>query len=295
MPKGKLRKRAQRDVEFANQPYLDELERQERLGKDDLNENQERVNSIYDALAAELTGINFNQGAQGIADQYSSDISGLADLLGTSTPAGEQAAAAGLLGNLGAGGLTMLASNAQRNVAYNASTKRQGAIERSTLRRNYLEDYRDLLDDIKNARIDVKQNMGQQLQTRLDDLRDQRFSRRLQERELAVAEEQFNKQFGLQKRQVDNEESESRRAQQAATQVLSKAERRTKLKRKDNRITRRIGNVKEKIAEASDGNTWGWEAPQTGEYAYPTLDSLYDKLGKLKDRRKGVRKRRRSI
>lgn len=204
--KGPLAKRARRDVRLAFQPELRGLKRAEEDVRDDYGEADTRIKEVYDALQqnlAPLTG-QYDTAYQDIVGDLTGQLSGLSSMMGV-TPAQEGATAEGLAGKeaftgIGAGGLNILASDRLRNVGYQTSVQRQVEIERATLRKNYLEDMRDLVNDIRERKLDLRGDMKGAFVQRLDELRDTRFSRNLSRRELDIAETQFNKEFGLQKR-----------------------------------------------------------------------------------------------
>lgn len=108
----RLRNQALQDVQFAFQPTLQGIE------------------SVYGAYPGEIK--NYMQGYTGrmenIAGNLTDQLAGFTDLLGSSGPAGELAAAGGLFGQLGAGGLERLADNAARNQSYMASTLTEGEL-----------------------------------------------------------------------------------------------------------------------------------------------------------------------
>lgn len=190
--KNRLRIKARQDVRLANRPSLRAIRRETRRGTQDFNNLYSASDNAYYGLLNELQGLNpqYNQVSNNIAESLNAQLGGLAGLLGTAnpsnapegspeagvqygTPAGEAAAAAGLYGQLGAGGLELLGSQRQRNLGYTTSAKRQGAIERETAQNNLTQDYRDFLQEMRDRRLDITGAMPAQIQSRLDYLRQQ--------------------------------------------------------------------------------------------------------------------------
>lgn len=205
-PKQKMRRRAKRDVNLAFRPELREIDRAKEESRDTYEEADARIKDVYDTLQANLAPLSgqYDQAYQGIVGDLTGQLGGLSSMLGvTNAQSGagaEGQAGMNAFGTLASGGLNLLASDRMRNVGYQTSTQRQGELERATLRKNYLEDFRDTIDELKNMRIDVQGDKKAALIQRLDELRDQRFSRNMQRRELSIAEEQFNKTFNLEKK-----------------------------------------------------------------------------------------------
>lgn len=172
-------------------PYLQEIQRARRQGNRDYNQSMARVGSVYGALGRELGGVGgIDTGA--IGQQFTSQLGGLADMLGSSVPgvpAGEISAGTGVFGAIGAGGLSQLASDASRSQAYQSSAQRQGSIESMIAQRNMTQDRLGFLDDLRQQRLDTMSRVPAEIRSRIDALRDLMFSQGLQ-----------NRQFGLQNR-----------------------------------------------------------------------------------------------
>lgn len=244
---GKLQRRARRDVRLAIDPVLDEIRRAQRSAGRDYEQNAERVADIYGALGDEIRplGGQYDTQAQRISGDLNTVLGGLAGLLGPSMEAfaglspedaaGAQAqllgaaapegqAAVNMFGALGAGGQSLLANDRSRNLGYQTSAQRQVGLDRSALEKSFLQDYRDLLDDIKQQRLDVMQDVPSQIMARLDELRDRkkqfgiaraelRNRQKLAEAELAERRKQFNYGRRQNNRQMDFAESEIDRRQ----------------------------------------------------------------------------------
>lgn len=216
---GPLQRQAKRDVKLAYEPYLDALVREKRTAKDEMQEGLARTNRTYDILGQELAPIwpQYQQQAQTIASDFTNQIGNLGGMLGINPEANTLAQAEGgtvtnALGSIGATGLGLLASDASRQAGYQAGTQRYAAAERAAVRKNYLEDYEDLIESLRREKLDMKRDWGPQITQRLDELRQRRFEKNMQQQELDVAKQQFRKTFGLEKEQVDRANRQDRRA-----------------------------------------------------------------------------------
>lgn len=257
--KGALQQRAQRDVRLAFRPEMRAIDRAQDQARDDYEEADNRIKEIYDSLQANLAPLYGQYDAQ--SQQITQDLTGqlqqMSSMMGM-TPAmtgaaAEGQAAAGAFTGIGAGGLSLLASERSRNLGYQTSTQRQGELERATLRKNYLEDFRDIVESLKEREIDVQGDKASAIIQRLDELRDQRYSRGMQERELDIAEQQFNKTFRLNK----NESKASRDfARDQIDLVRTQAERKGDLKR-IRPLRQDISSLRDEREEAVHGGSIG--------------------------------------
>jgi hypothetical protein len=102
-------------------------------------------------------------------------------------PQSEISAGTGLFGAIGAGSLEDLASQRSRNVAYNTSAQRQGSMESAIARRNYQTDLHDTLKDIGQQRIDLMRSVPQQIQARMDQLRQIAFDQMMAQKNFGLS------------------------------------------------------------------------------------------------------------
>jgi hypothetical protein len=204
----KVYRQAARDVRLSNKPSLQAIKRETKRGTNEFGDYMAAADSAYRGLINELQGLNpqYNQISNNIADTLNTQLSGLAGLLGTAnpepapegspegiaygTPAGEAAAAAGLYGTLGAGGLELLASQRQRNLGYTTSAKRQGAIERETAQTNLVQDYKDFLQEMRDRRLGITSTMPVEIRQRMDQIRQQNLQNRLARQQMALAQQE---------------------------------------------------------------------------------------------------------
>lgn len=194
---GPLESRARRDVMLSVRPELQDIRRARRQGTREYHTASNRVGDIYGGLQHELAplGAQYGNQANDIAGDFTTQLGGLTDLLGSNVqgvPQGEISAGTGLFGTIGAGALEQLAGERGRNLAYNASAQRQGGIEKMTGQRNMLSDLQDFRKDLSQQRLDVTRGTPADIRQRLDELRDAAFQRQLAE-----------KQFGLQARSLN--------------------------------------------------------------------------------------------
>lgn len=281
--KSNVRRRARRDVRVANQPLFNELDRVEDQAKDQLEEDQGRVGTIYDALAKELAGLQQPGYAQ-IGSDLTAQLGELTSMLGSSGPAGELAAAGNLFGGIGAGGLTQLASDRSRNLAYGTSVKRQAAVERATLRKNYLEDFRDLVDELSQRRLDVRGDMQAQILARIDELRDRKFQHRLAKDELAIREKIADRDFGFQNKQFRHQRNQDN----AFTDFTIGAAEQKMI----GQLRNQIGGLKDRLGTVKGALG---DFPSTGQYT-PEQAQQYVSLTQRKKRiRKKITNKRRRI
>jgi hypothetical protein len=183
-----------RDIDVAYGAQLDALDRDITGAQRDTDQYRAQLEAIYNAFGRQvqpLTG-EYKTEMGDIKDTYTQDIAGLANLLGTSTPAGEMAAAAGLLGNIGGGGLNLLASQQARNVGYNTSALRQGEIESVVSQGNALQDLANYVTGVREEKRDIRGQMPEAALSRMEDIRDTM-------RQYGLAK----KEFGLRNRALD--------------------------------------------------------------------------------------------
>lgn len=193
--------RATNDVQVSFQPQLDAIKQAQLAAQQQYADDAARVQNIYGALLNQLGPLSgtYDTAAQGIAGDLSSQIGGLAGLLGSSVegvPASEITAGTNAVGTQGTGALESLAVDRSRNLDYNTSAQRQGGIEQMTASRNYLMDLQDLMDQYAQQGLDITAQMPALIRSRLGELRDQRWQRKMAQKEFglraALAKAQLN-------------------------------------------------------------------------------------------------------
>jgi len=191
--KGALQQRATRDVQLQIQPQLDSIDRAEERARNDYADFGAAAEGTYDALSNELAplGGQYQTQSDAISSGLGTSLSQLAQQIGLSnmdTPDAETAAGLGAYGSIGQTGLSQLANNASRNLGYQTSAQRQGAIEREEVSRNLLQDLQDALEGYGERRLDVTGQQGEMFKQRLDELRDQSITQQLARSQMASEE-----------------------------------------------------------------------------------------------------------
>lgn len=298
--KGQLQKRAKRDVNLAFKPELREIDRAGSKAKDDLNDAQKRIGNTYDALQQNLAPLTSQYG-----DQYQGIVSGLQsqmaelggnlgfspDALGVAGAGAEGDAAKGMLGTIGGTGLGSLANDYMRNASYQTSVQRQGEIERATTRKRYLEEYRDLIADLDERKLDIQGDKASAIIQRLDELRDRRRGNRLQKRELKTAEKLFERDW---KWDAQDRRSGKRNERAAKNLVRSQAERKgdqAKIKPIKKKIKRLKGERNELKDQFEPVDTSGGPPDSAANDALTQqMQKLTKKIKKKKRKVKKIRK-----
>lgn len=184
---GSVRNAATRDVGLVIRPQLRELRNQRRGAKRDYRDFNQQMKGLYGALSAEFQDIGNDLGGQ-FGDIQGDYSGGIADIMGglAQTTAPDQAGFLNTLGTFALAGQNELSSDQSREAAYNASVRRQGGIEGMQVRRDASGDLRDILDDLRLARRDVMRDRGPLVLSRLDQLRQQQFDKRMALADLAL-------------------------------------------------------------------------------------------------------------
>ena len=169
----KVHQEARRLFHLSVQPYLQQINRAKRQAKRETNQTINRTQNVYGALGSQL---------QALADPYQQQVSGIqSDLTGNlnalmpslqgqigQAPATERAAAAGLVGSIGAGAQSLLGQSAATEAGYNTSAQRQGIEESAITQRNALGDLANFRQDLSQQKVDIlRQAPAQIRQTRL--------------------------------------------------------------------------------------------------------------------------------
>jgi len=171
-----LMAQARRDVRLSMHPILQGYKRQGKLAQQDANQAQQRTQDVYGALGTQLQALGdpYSQAMSGISGNLSSELGGLTGLLNGQigqAPGTERAAAAGLLGAIGGGGLSLLASGQARNAGYNTSAQRQGAEQSAVSQQNILTDLANFKSDLSQQKLDAMGQMSPMYLQRLDQLK----------------------------------------------------------------------------------------------------------------------------
>jgi len=155
-----LMRRATRDVRLSYRPLLQENERA-----------QAAAESAYGALPGEIKDIyqGYTGASNNIAGNLVDQLGALNSVLpGLGGPTSEQAAFGGAFTDAGQAGLSSLASQAQRNVGYGASARTEAGLAQ-----------RAALDNLIQQRQQIMQGFPQDIQARIDELREQRLTQQL--------------------------------------------------------------------------------------------------------------------
>lgn len=156
-----LYRRARRDVRQTYRPLLLENERA-----------QNAAQSVYAALPGEVKDIY--QGYTGASDRIAGNLLNQIGALSSAlpvyagAPSNELSAFQGAYGDAGQAALGSLASQAQRNVGYGASARTEaGLAERAAI------------DNLIQQRQQIMQGIPQDIESRIDELREQRLTQQL--------------------------------------------------------------------------------------------------------------------
>lgn len=180
--RGKLYRRAERDVMLGLQPQLDEISRAMEEARADSEQMTNRVNAGYDAFAREVAPLSKNY--QNVNTQIGNDLASQVGMLGGMLGEGATSAAQAFMGAGAGSDLGLLGSNAQRDLGWNTSMLRQGEIERLTTSRNNQQDLRDTLQDMRQQKVDLMDLSRSAILSRLSELRDTQFEHGLASSEL---------------------------------------------------------------------------------------------------------------
>ena len=181
------RKQARRDVMLALRPQLRETKRQGKDVRREYDKYAGQMGGLYGLLDTQLADIGGDMGSQFTAnqDRYSGGVADIMAAIGQST-APDQGAFLNTLGSFALAGQNTLGTDAARETAYNASTRRQGGLESMVLGRNIRSDLQDALDQLRDERRDIMRDRGPMVMQRMDTLRQQQFDRQMALKELAL-------------------------------------------------------------------------------------------------------------
>lgn len=190
------------------QPYLNQLQRAQRQGRNDFRDSMARYGQVYNAYGNDLSNVanQYSSMTAGINPQLISDIGSLSGMLGNEygmANAAENTAGRGVVGTIGAGALQTNASNTARNAAYGASALRQGAMEEKTAKVNARSDWTDYKRDLNEQRLQALEGLPGQASVLARNLRNDAFNRRMQ----LAANDRANRALELQAQQIANAEA----------------------------------------------------------------------------------------
>lgn len=301
---GPVQRQARRDVRAASRPLFNDLERQEREAKDIYEESLDSNSDIYHRTENMLGDLmpNWKDATGNIASDFTGQLSGLNSMLGISNPTtSEGMAGQQLLGAIGGGTLGTLAENQQRNTNYMQSSKRQALYDRNEMERGYLEDFTDIMNELKKTRFDLKGDIRSQVLARVDDLRERAFDKKMARREYQLRKSIAEKQ----EQRADRDSRTQRHAQNYATEQIQEADTKNDLRKLINKLENRKSDVKEDISELRDkydiiqrNGKWGYMQMAGGEARFvelPEMKELVQKKRRIKTNVKKARKKRRGL
>lgn len=289
---------AKRRVRSAYEPTMNALDREKTGAKNDLEYITGQINNIYSGVQDILGPLQgrYDEANQGIQDQYSDAIgqysSTFTQAPGVGTVAGAQGAAnaaAGAAATTGVGGLNLLAGDAARTNSFLSRMPVVAALSQKDAAGNALDAYRQFIEDLKSRKMDLREQKGADRLALIDQIIAQRRSNRLQDRELDIAEQQFNKTFGLQKKEAKHERRQENKAQKATEEYLTDEQAQKRLKRVNNRLDATKGKLK--TTNAAIDTYGGYTDPANRDY----VEGLENKQQRLRKRKKKLKRRRRSL
>lgn len=215
-PQWKPQERAQNDINTAYNPAYRDIDRAVQDAENSYEEQVANARSVHQGLMGELRDLPNAMNQYGkISNQLNNVQLGGAqqmdDFGGVNPEApGEAGAAMNMFNTQGNGAQAALAGMAQRQSNWDTSVKQQGAVDYANRQTNYLEDYEDLLNDLSQQRFDLSKDVGEQLLSRVDALRDQKFNQGLS-----------LSQYGLNEWQLQQQAESSRKLQQLIQDMLA--------------------------------------------------------------------------
>lgn len=194
-----VRRRARRDIRTAFAPQFAELDRQGTQAGREAEQYQGQVSNLYTGLGGQLgqIGADFQAQLPGIQQGYQAAVGQLASQIPTGLPAAEGAAGGALFGAVGAGGLERLASAGQRGATSNASSLRQAAIDATNYQAAIGEDLQNFRQALREGRMDLVQQMGPMILSRIDELKDRAQQLRLAKQEFQLRQTATMQGLGL--------------------------------------------------------------------------------------------------
>ena len=289
---------ARRRVRSAYEPPMNALDREKSTAKNDLEFITGQINNIYSGLQDILGPLygRYNEANSEIAQNYGDAIGQYSSTfteapgVGLVAGAGDAAnAAAGAAATTGAGGFNLLAGDAARTNAFLSRMPVVGALAQKDAAGNALTEYRNFIDELRSRKLDLRDQKAADRLALVDQIIAQRRQNRLQDRELDIAEEQFNKEFGLRKNEQRHDNRQERRAQNTTEEFLTDEQARKRLKR----VNTRLGNVKGnlKTTNAAISEYGGYTDPANRDY----VEGLEEKRQRLRQKKKRLKRKRRTL
>lgn len=169
---GDISKQAANDIDLALHPYLAQIDRAQTDAQQQYQKDVTRTGNIYQGLQNDLAPLDnqYNAAAKDISGNLSDSLGALAKDIPSGGFGQENKAFSDAFGAAGASGLGMLASDAARQAAYQGGAQTQAAAEQASTQSNFLGDYQDALDQLRNRRMDVTEQAPKMVTSRLDEL-----------------------------------------------------------------------------------------------------------------------------
>lgn len=231
----KMRRQVRKDVRAAYAPVLDAL-RNEKAGlRDERKAELGRVGNIYEDLAKSLGGMlpQNAQANQGI-------LQGVQGALGSIAGAGMDPAMAKALSTMGAGFATNLGSQALASQSGIASGIAAGGMQGADAEARIIERYKQNLNDITSQMHGVRGDRAQTFLQQLQAAKEFQLARKEQK----LRAEQFEKEFKFKKKETNEEDKQSKKAQ---NWVISQAEQEA-LNKRQGRWRKQLGIPEMKAA-----------------------------------------------
>lgn len=190
------RRRAERDINIAYDPYYDEIAKAEREARDLYEEQARGAQDIYARLTNDLGGLGnlapeyhgiSNQlaqalGAQGLGGQTQMYSPTDAADMGATGQAGMAVNAQNqnVWNQVGRGAQAELAGSAADHLGYVGSLGARASVDRADVERNYLESLHDQLRELNESELGLRKDQSRDVLARIDELRDSQFGQGLQ-------------------------------------------------------------------------------------------------------------------
>lgn len=306
--------RARRDIRMANDPLIEEIARAREQEIRDYEQEQEHMAAIYQALNNQIAplGGEYDAAMQGIIGDYGASMGQMGEILGpgydmAGVPAEDGAAAAavnaqlaaqeapgvGMVGAIGEGGHMLLANDRARNAAYQTSLQRQSGLDRMATERSVLQDHMQVLDDLRQQKLDVTKDIPTQIMQRLDQLKQERFQNRLARDEFGLRESIANKQ----ENRADQEANTNRRIQNTVLNQMTDEEKRVRFGNKIKGINKQLPRINQRIGYLEDNKPYdpSTDPVHGGLEPNPKLIKLKRRRRNLRQQRKKYRRRRSNL
>lgn len=212
VPQYNLGKAAAEEVDWANDPALEEIAAQQNALKDQYQEHNQAMGQIQQGTLNELNkstlGTNYGD-IMGNLNTQLQDFGGNLDQFGIGQGEWGQgrdeegAAAVGQYGAIGQGALTALAGNQARDVAYRGNIRNQAVMDMANRKANLLESYRDGIAALQEGRMNIFEDVPEQRSRTKRQFQDSRFDQGLQLGQFELNEKQLKQQDKANKWLID--------------------------------------------------------------------------------------------